>query len=310
MLGVLHGFVLILGVMLAGYIAARAGVVRGEQRLVLNKLAFNVATPCLLFALLQKSDPRVMLSPVIGVTTLAAIVCGLIYALLARFILKRDAGSVVMGAATSGYANSNNLGLPVALYIIGDAIFIPPLILTQLLVLVPVMIVALEWLRNPGKGGLRGFGLALSRAAKNPIILGSLAGVAWSCTGLHFPDILLGPIDMIGHAAVPMVLLSFGVSLHGQRALGKETDRPPVILSVLLKVLLMPALALLLGHVFGLGEHELYAATVLAALPTAQNSYIYAATYRVAELQVRDSIFVSTFASLPVIAVIALLFKA
>ncbi|MFC7766730.1 AEC family transporter [Leucobacter soli] len=63
MLGVLHGFAVILGVIGAGYLTGVAGIVKGDQRRVLNNVAFYVATPALLFDVLQRSDPKVILSP-------------------------------------------------------------------------------------------------------------------------------------------------------------------------------------------------------------------------------------------------------
>ena len=106
-------------------------------------------------------------------------------------------------------------------------------------------------------------------------------------------------------ASVPMVLLSFGISLRGQRALQRGSDRAPVLAATAIKLLLMPLLAWLLCLALGLGPHETFVATTIAALPTAQNVYNYAATYRRAETQVRDTVFVTTFAALPVIAFIA-----
>jgi predicted permease len=63
MLGVLQGFALILGIIGAGYLAALFRVVEGEQRRVLNNVAFFVATPALLFSVLRQSDPSVILWP-------------------------------------------------------------------------------------------------------------------------------------------------------------------------------------------------------------------------------------------------------
>ena len=58
MLGVLYGFAVILGIIGAGYLAAVGGVVKGDQRRVLNRMAFYVALPALLFAALQLHDLR------------------------------------------------------------------------------------------------------------------------------------------------------------------------------------------------------------------------------------------------------------
>ena len=47
---------------------------------------------------------------------------------------------------------------------------------------------------------------------------------------------------------------------------------------------------------------------ILAALPTAQNVYNYTATYEVGETVARDTVFLTTFLSLPAMLVIAALF--
>ena len=59
----------------------------------------------------------------------------------------------------------------------------------------------------------------------------------------------------------------------------------------------------------GLRGHALFVAAVTAALPTAQNVFTYANTYRRATYLARDAIFVSTFLSVPAILLIALLFR-
>ncbi|QZY50977.1 AEC family transporter [Leucobacter tenebrionis] len=301
MLGVLQGFALILGVIGAGYLTALFRVVEGDQRRVLNNVAFYVATPALLFTVLSQSDPSVMLSPVILVTSAAAIIVAAVFVTASRLWFKRDLASTTLGATCSGYVNSNNLGLPVAVYILGDAAYVAPLLLVQLVVFAPAVLAILESTR----GNQRGFLVALGRAISNPIIIGSIAGLVVALLGWSIPQLIMAPLDMLGAAAIPMVLLSFGISLRGQRALQPGTGRAAVFAASGLKVLLMPLVAWLLATAFGLDPHEVFVATTIAALPTAQNVYNYAATYRRAETATRDTVFLTTFASLPVIALVA-----
>lgn len=306
MWGVLHGFAVILGIIGAGYLASRFGVVKGEQRLVLNRVAFYVATPALLFSVLGRSDPAVVVSPVIMVTGLAAVVVAGIYVALSRLWFPRDLASTTLGATSSGYVNSNNLGLPVAMYILGDAAYVAPLLLLQVVVFSPLILALLETTR----GNQRGAAVALGRAARNPIIIASALGLAVALLDLRVPEIVLDPITMLGDASIPMVLLSFGISLHGQRALQPGTGRAAVLVATGIKVLVMPVLTWAMCVMFQLSAHETFVATTIAALPTAQNVYNYAATYRRAEVQVRDTVVLTTFASLPVIALVAWLLGA
>lgn len=301
MLGVLQGFTLILGIIGAGYLAARMGVVKGEQRRVLNNVAFYVATPALLFSVLSVSDPGIIFSPVILVTSGAALIVAGAFIVASRLWFRRDLAGTTLGATCAGYVNSNNLGLPVALYILGDAAYVAPLLLVQLVIFAPVILAILESTRGNQKGAL----VALGRAASNPVIIASVAGLVVALIGMPIPELVMGPIDMLGGAAIPMVLLSFGMSLRGQRALQPGTGRAATFSASGLKVLAMPLVAWLIATAFGLSAHEVFVATIIAALPTAQNVYNYAATYRRSETMVRDTVFLTTFAALPVIALIS-----
>lgn len=305
MLGVLHGFALILGLIGAGYLTALFGVVKGDQRLVLNNVAFFVATPALLFGVLHDSDPSVLFTPVIIITTLAAIIAAVVYVIASRLWFKRSLAETTLGATCAGYVNSNNLGLPVAVYILGDAAYVAPLLLVQLVLFSPAILAILESTRGPGRSGLKGAWVALGRAASNPIIIASIGGFLFAAFGIQMPDLVLAPIEMLGAAAIPMVLLSFGISLYGQRALQRGTGRLAVFTSSGIKLILMPVVAWALSIALGLGPHETLVATTIAALPTAQNVYNYAATYRQGEVMVRDTVFFTTFVSLPVIALVA-----
>lgn len=301
MIAVLQGFTVILIIIGAGYLTALLGIVKGEQRRVLNNVAFYIATPALLFGVLMRSDPTVLASPVIVCTSIGAVLVACVYVVISRIWFRRDLGSTTLGATTAGYVNSNNLGLPVAVYILGDAAYVAPLILAQVLIFSPVVITLLEATRGNKGGALR----AIWRAASNPITLASLAGLLLAIIDVEPPSFLMEPLDMLGAAAIPLMLMSFGISLHGQRALQAGEARIAVVVSSVCKILVMPVITWVLCLVLHLNAHETFVAVTIAALPTAQNIYNYAATYRQAEIQVRDTVFVTTFASLPVIALVA-----
>jgi predicted permease len=104
------------------------------------------------------------------------------------------------------------------------------------------------------------------------------------------------------------MLVAFGISLRrGPRpATGRAASQVWSIVG--LKIVLMPAVALGVGLALGLRGEALFAVVVTAALPTAQNIFTYAVRYRREVNLARDVIFVSTFASVPVILAIAALF--
>jgi malonate transporter and related proteins len=105
-----------------------------------------------------------------------------------------------------------------------------------------------------------------------------------------------------------VLLISYGMSLHGQRVLGTQGHRRDVVVASILKLVVMPLVAWDFAQFdFGLTAHEVLIVTVLAALPTAQNVFNYSQRYGVGEAISRDTVFLTTIGCLPVLLLIMLL---
>jgi predicted permease len=86
-----------------------------------------------------------------------------------------------------------------------------------------------------------------------------------------------------------------------------KADRPNVILASLIKLVLMPVVAWASAtYLLLLDPQAVYAVTVLAALPAAQNVLNYASEYGTNTLLARDVIFLTTFGTIPAILVVTL----
>lgn len=304
MLGVLVGFAIIAAVILAGYIVGRAGVLGEHAPFVLSRIAFFVLSPCLLFTVLADADVHVLFSSLLLVSLVAAAAAFLVYAVIARVFWKRDVASTVIGSLGSGYLNASNMGIPVAFYVLGDAALSAPIVLLQLLLFAPIALTILD-VQTRGSASL---GRILLQPITNPIIVGSVLGVIVAVTGVEIPEPVMEPFRIIGAAAVPVILIAFGMSLHGQRPLAAGTSRRDVALATAIKLALMPAVAWLAGtFLFHLDRHLLFAAVVLAALPSAQNVFTYAQRYDRGVVLARDVVLLTTVLSLPVVVVIAAL---
>ncbi len=57
---------------------------------------------------------------------------------------KRSVGETVIGALSAGQVNSNNIGIPLSLYLLGSAAYPAPVILLQLLVFTPITMAILD----------------------------------------------------------------------------------------------------------------------------------------------------------------------
>ncbi|MFE6362154.1 AEC family transporter [Streptomyces sp. NPDC057806] len=302
MQGVLTGFAVIAVVIAVGYGIGRRGHLGEHGREVLTKLAFHVASPALLFTTLAGTDLSVIFSSRLLVTALSTAAMAGVFVAVA-VVRRWGVGYATIGALCSSYVNSGNLGIPIAVYVLGDASLVAPVLLFQLVLVTPAALTVLDLSGEGDKGPLW---RRLLTPLRNPIAVGSLAGVLVSATGVRIPAPVLDPLTLIGGMSVPAVLLAFGISLCGSTLPGRGPDRNPVLLSVVLKCCGQPAVAwALAAGVFGLRGAPLLDVVVTSALPAAQNLYTYASAYGVAERLARDAILVSTVLSVPVLVVVA-----
>jgi predicted permease len=302
--GVLTGFAVIGVVIAVGYVIGRRGSLGEHGRDVLTKLAFNVASPALLFTTLARADLSVVFSSWLLVTVLStAAVAGVFVTV--GVVRGWGVGRTTIGALCSSYVNSGNLGIPISVYVLGNASLVAPVMLFQLVVVSPLALTILDLSGAGEKGPLW---LRLLTPLRNPIAVGSLAGVVVAGSGVRVPDPAMNPLTLIGNMAVPAVLIGFGISLRGSAVPARGVERWPVLLSVALKSVGQPVIAWVLAvGVFGIHGAALLDVVVTSALPAAQNLYTYASRYRVGEGLARDSILLSTVLSVPVLVGIAAL---
>lgn len=301
MLGVLTGLSSIVVLIGLGTVAAWRGILPVQGQLAMQKVAFYFAAPALLFTVMAESDVRVLISPIVGVFGITALIASGAFLALARFLFRLTPPERVVAAASASYVNSNNMGLPVALYIIGNLDVAPAIIMLQVMVFAPVVIMALQW----SIGGHRPLAL-LGRTLTTPMIIGTALGAAVSWFGWRLPDAVWIPLELLGGAAIPLMLLAFGASLFSRDTLRRPENAGAVMTASVVKVIAMPVVAFVLARfVFDLPSADVFAVTVFAALPTAQNVFTFAATFGAGSRLVRDVIVFTSFASLPVITVIA-----
>ncbi len=304
--GVLRGFVLLIAIIGTGYLAARIGVVKESNRKVLNDVAFYITSPPLLFTMVASSELSVILSPVIVIIAVSAAIVAVAYLVLSRLFFRRDLATMTLGAMSTAYVNSTNLGLPISLYILGDAAYVAPLLLVQQVVYMPIILSSLEASRGSSGQGARGAIGAVARALRNPIIGAVILGFVFAVFKIPIPELVYDPLEMLGAASVPLILISFGASIRGQRVLQRGSDWPGIWVATGLKMIAMPLIAWGLSVAIGLGPVETFATVIFSSLPSANATFNFAMIYGRAETTVRDTVLVTTFLAIPVTAAIAL----
>lgn len=304
----LSGFAPIWTLTAIGYAVARGGLLGPAAEAVLGRFVFHVAMPAALFMMVSRARLGSFVNPsVLAFAAGTALVSAVGFVVARRFFGRGTAEGAISGMA-SGYVNSANLGIPVAVQVLGDASFVAQIILFQVLLVSPVVLTLLD--RGTDRSSAHwkaGFRRMLTMPVRNPIIMASLLGLLVSATGVRPPLAVAHSLDLLGAAAVPTALITLGLSLHGrpdteaaEEGAGVPGSRSEVATVVALKTLLQPLIAFAVGGplLLDLPEHQLLAVVLCSALPTAQNAFIYARQYGLDTTLARNAVVASTVVSM------------
>lgn len=313
---VLSGFSVIWIIIAVGYLLGRFRVLGTDARIVLSRVVFFVASPCLLFVTISSADVRDVLGPAFLIAGISAFTMLFLYMVLARLLFRRRSFSELMvGGQSASQVNAANLGFPIAAYVLGDVALAAPVLMFQLAIYLPVLVATLdqstlkEHDADAAPGAKTSTLRRVAQTAGNPVIIGALLGLLFSWQGWSFPEPIHNSIEILSGAAIPLLLISFGLSLVGNRPLDQSAgQRRDVLLAVIVKLILHPLLAwAVAAFLFGLDGLALYAAVVMASLPTAQNVLVTAVRYQTGEPMVRDTVLITTVLAIPAMIVVAVL---
>ncbi|WP_158883914.1 AEC family transporter [Amycolatopsis anabasis] len=289
-----------------GYLLSRFAVLGERADQVLTKLAFNVAMPAVLFSTLIDTPFSALLNRGLIAFGSSTVLAGLAGALLSRWVFRRKLAEWAISGTAACYVNAANLGIPVALQVLGDSSFIVTVLLFQTLFMMPSLLTLLE--SDARRSGVPRWRALVLLPVRNPVIAASLLGVLVGSTGIHLPDLLLQPIHTLGGAGVATALLVLGMSLNAGRSGPAEATpgrRWETATVVGLKLIGQPAIALAVGLAFSVPGPALFAAVVCSALPTAQNVFIATSQYAIDTRFVRDCVLISTLLSMATLSLIA-----
>ncbi|OBY95014.1 AEC family transporter [Actinomyces oris] len=376
MADVVAGLAVFGAVIAVGWLLVRTRAVPADADGVLTRVCFFAATPALLVTTLSRADLTAVLSRSTAVAVAAELAAIVSAWCLHRLVLRRPTAEATIGALASGYVNAANLGIPVAVLVLGDAATIAPILLLQLLVLTPATFTVLDAVTRRGNPSRLA---TLTVPLRNPLLWGVVAGTAANLGGVDLKEWGGGypaqGLEMLGRVAVPLMMLALGMSLAGaprplrnlvpeeaapslqgspartvqspqsarqsqeplaaeagseaheintaggrlprveeepahgarstsQRGAGRRRD---LWLAVGWKLAVMPGLAVVVGLAAGLSGGQLLAPVVTAALPTAQNVFMYASRYGAVKDLARDAVLLTTAGFVPVVLLAAAL---
>lgn len=297
--GVLKGFFVVGVVLFVGYILGKTNALGPHGTKVLSTLTFLVGLPSLMFSMIATRHISDVLSTtgLISVATAAAMMATFaVIGAAARWGVRKT----TIGALATGIVNSTNLGVPLSQYVLGSATYVTPIMLFQLAIVTPIALTILD-LSNPA-GAKPSIGRILATPFRNPVTVAAILGIVVSAVGIQVPELVLDPLKLIAQVTVPLMLIIFGMSLHGLSPRGTSGEAAPTTVAVILKSAIQPVAAWLLAtYVFHLDGFSTFVVTACAILPTGQNVVLYAVRYRVGQSLAQSTAVVTSALAVPLL---------
>jgi hypothetical protein len=297
----------VFGIILCGYWLGRRKILGPEVSVGINSFVYFVSFPALLFVVVAKTPPeQIFYWPFFGAWVGGLVIVYALTAAISLVFFRDGLANLGMRGLNTTCASTAFIGVPLCTAAFGKDAAFPAVLATALLVIIDLSasILLIEAERN-AKGKilviLANIGKAL---AKNPLMIGSAAGVVFSLSGLQLPVAVSRFCDIVGGAAIPCSLVTLGLFFAGKSLFAGMGE---VNMLTAIKLVVHPLVTwLLIVTLFPLDARWTAIAVLLAALPPATTVFVIAQRYGVHLHQTASTMLVSTVASVASTAVVLL----
>jgi malonate transporter and related proteins len=240
----------------------------------LERLTYYVLLPMLLIQTLVKADlTKVPVVGVGGALLISALAMSLLCLALRPLLARMDIGGPAFSSIFQGATRwQTYVALAISENLYDDTgLALASVAMVAIIPLVNVFGVAvLAHYASPEKQSARAIAMTVVR---NPLIWACAIGLAVNMVHLPLPKIWHEVADALGRSSLAIGLLVTGAGLHLEGLF-----RPSVgaAIGVVLKLVLMPAMAVALALLFGLTGANLVIVTACAAVPASSSGYVLA----------------------------------
>jgi malonate transporter and related proteins len=272
----------VFAVIVTGWLAGRLGYIPRSLADGLVHFAYNVAMPALLVVTIAQEQAQKLLEwRFLLAFGGGSMLCFALVFAAVRLMFGRSLASSTIFGMTAAMTNTGFVALPVLHAIYGQPAVLPVAVATVFVaaVMFPLTVILLE-AEAHGTGKRPGAAALAKQIVLNPMVLATLAGVAWAITGWRIPAPMAAYLNILAGALTPCALfaIGLGLTLDGLRANLKASMALTVV-----KLAVLPAIVWGLCAMLSLDRLNTIAAVICAAVPTAKTVFILAGSYKVEE---------------------------
>ncbi len=262
----------------------------------LTDASLYLFSPALVFASLMKRPVRFDLAADLFVLMLIYTGALLLISMLIGRALKMERDTRAALSLSTVMMNVGNFGLPLAFFAFGEA-GLEFSVLTFVIFNIPLSTLAILLAQG---AGVR-FTAALGNMLRIPIFHALAAALLLQVLGVGVPEFLLRPIDLLGQAAIPLMLVLLGMQLARTRLVAEPGF---LALSSLIRLVVAPVLAWWLAGLIGLDGLARKVAVLQTSTPSAVLPLLYSLRFGTRPDLVSGGIFVSTLLSAATLSVL------
>lgn len=253
-----HNILPVFSMLALGYILGLTKKVSREEATAINRVAFLVLQPALIFPLMNGLTFAEFQFGAIALYAAcqAALFC--VTFSIARFVLRRDKLESWLLAMATIFVNTLLYIWPISYLIYGEAAALPitSIVAWDTAFTFAFFIVTTDLMANRQATAFK----SLRRVGTNPVLIAIALGVLTNVLNVPVPVPLLTAMDFAGTAAPPLTLFALGVILSGHAL----APTPTIVTVSALKLLVFPAMLWVALH-FGERPPDWNTLMVLAA---------------------------------------------
>lgn len=237
--------------MALGFLARGLGAIKREDVPKLNKLVFRWFMPVMLFYNIYTSELSRAVQPKLLAFTALCVLCA--YGLSLGYVLLTEKDKNKRGVKIQGLYRSNFviIGIPLAAQLVEGADLGPVVVLIA--VVVPMFNVLAVVTLEVFNGNKPKPGQLLLDILKNPLILGTAAGLALLLLNIRLPEAVVSAARQIGSATNPLLLFLLGAFFEFGGLRRYIKDLVEVCLG---RLVVMPGIFLTLAYLAGIRDVE------------------------------------------------------
>ena len=283
----------IMAVFASGFILQRIRILDVRS---ISAISLYILSPALIFVTLYDTEFNSGYMVIVVYMLVLFYIMVAINKILAK-IFKWDPNTESASILASGFMNSGNYGLPVVLYTVGNAA-LP----------YAIFIMVVQALQNNFFGvyyasrSKSGFRRAFENVLKMPTTYAAVLAFVFQFFSVEIPDSVHSTLDMVGSAAIPVMMIMLGMQLASITAL--KLNWQVVISAVTLKMIAAPIIGIIFVSILDVDPVIAAVIIIISAMPTAATTTMYAIEFDTEPDLVSSITFITTLVSIVTLSIL------